>query len=262
MGSPDWVDSFLISRMASNSSLRSSLEVLELHAGAAERISRDALVVHLGRFHGLKRLVLGGSLALTDDALKSVAIGCRNLVTLALWRCPIITDFGITNIVERCKDLRTLEIGHCPGVSDRLLSAMANTEHLSIHTLSLCYLSATKVSQVALINLLAPVGSASSPKIAKLVLNGFPGLTVDGIALIATRQAATLRYLTVHDGPCLAKESPNSLRIFLGFLSHVRLLDLSGCFSACKSDWERKEKIEDMKSLARVLGLERGLTVS
>ncbi|KAJ3219487.1 hypothetical protein HDU67_000899 [Dinochytrium kinnereticum] len=260
MGSPDWVDSFLLSRMASSPALRQNLEVLELHAGAAEKISKDAMVVHLGRFRNLKRLVLGGSWALTDEALKSVAIGCKNLLTLALWRCPTITDVGVVKIIEKCKDLRTLEIGHCNGISDRLIFAMASTESLALHTLSLCSLLPSQVSQDALISLLAPAGNAPGPRLTKLVLNAFPGLTLDGIALIATRQSSSLRYLTLHDSLNLCGESPGALRIFFGFLSHIRLLDVSGCFSACSSEWERKEKIDDLKGLARALGIEGALT--
>ncbi|KAJ3100938.1 hypothetical protein HDU97_001822 [Phlyctochytrium planicorne] len=255
LGSPDWVDSFMLSLMASSTSLRQNLEVLELHAGAAEKISRDAMVVHLGRFQKLKRLVMGGSWAIADDALKSVAMGCQHLVTLALWRCPQITDAGLMSVIEKCTELKTLEVGHCAGVTDKLLFAMSGMKSLQLHTLSLCHLSSTKVTQDALVALLAPA-SGTGLKLVKLSLNGFHGLTPHAVALIATRLAPTLRYLTLHESISLQHETPSSMRIFLGFLSHIRILDISAAFG---DDVEAKEAF---KEVAKVLGLEGNVMAS
>ncbi|MBA0824440.1 hypothetical protein Goarm_021113 [Gossypium armourianum] len=93
------------------------------------------------RFDSVTKLALRcsrKSISLTDDALLTISIRCRNLTRLKLRGCREITDEGMSTFAKNSKKLRKLSCGSCmfgAKALNAVLDHCANLEELSVKRL-------------------------------------------------------------------------------------------------------------------------------
>ncbi|XWS29780.1 hypothetical protein CRYUN_Cryun24cG0059700 [Craigia yunnanensis] len=93
------------------------------------------------RFDSVTKLVLRcsrKSISLTDDALVTISIRCKNLIWLKLRGCREITDEGMSTFAENSKNLRKLSCGSCmfgAKALNAVLDNCKNLEELSVNRL-------------------------------------------------------------------------------------------------------------------------------
>ncbi|XWS41853.1 hypothetical protein CRYUN_Cryun17cG0118600 [Craigia yunnanensis] len=93
------------------------------------------------RFDSVTKLTLRcsrKSISLTDDALVTISIRCKNLTRLKLRGCREITDEGMSTFAENSKNLRKLSCGSCmfgAKALNAVLDYCNNLEELSVKRL-------------------------------------------------------------------------------------------------------------------------------
>ncbi|KAJ3413646.1 hypothetical protein HDV05_007714 [Chytridiales sp. JEL 0842] len=234
-GSPDWIDSFLLARIASAKHLRNNLTSLELIG--THKASRDVLgAAGIARLNGLKRIVVENIQALEDSCLAAWAEGCENLETVILKRCDHVTDAGIGRLLQRCTELRVLEISGCPLVKGNQLSsfltkrqtivnegtaapavradspftqkmrgpttatAAVGRKMKSLEQLSLGDFNFTLTEQMLVECLGNPL---YSPSLHTLHLRNIKSLTMEALQMIMQRQRSSLRHISIKTCPGL-----------------------------------------------------------
>lgn len=110
-GSPDWVDSFLIARLASQRRLRRHLSSLEL-ISATDKVSRESMASGLPKLVGLKRLVVEGSRVFDDIVLAALGMARLRLEELIITRCEGVTEKGLNRFINLCPSLLHVKLNN------------------------------------------------------------------------------------------------------------------------------------------------------
>ncbi|KAI8619378.1 hypothetical protein BC830DRAFT_1165385 [Chytriomyces sp. MP71] len=196
MGTPDWVNPYLLSSIVKNSRLRTNLSTLELYSHAMDRFLTDpnpdvmdCVLQFLGKLKGLKRLVVHESTRLDDHGLKAISEGSSGLEVLSLQSCSNVTSTGVCWIIERCKELTALEVASCPQVGDEFFRSLVGAGGGALKSLVLSNLAEIQEEE-SVLGLLAPLCSASGLELKGLCVARMSGLTEEGVRKIVARQPA------------------------------------------------------------------------
>ena len=74
----------------------------------------------------LQELILSDCSFLSDNAMKSIAESCPNLVILNISFCCTLTEGGILHLIDGCRKLTTFDVSFCGNaISDDILTEMA-----------------------------------------------------------------------------------------------------------------------------------------
>lgn len=104
-------DEILFALMAHCTSLRS----LTFEGSYPQGCASDSAVAAMARmFTDLEELVLSHQEALTDVALRAMAVHLPNLRRLQCDFCPGISDAGVIELVQKCTSLRSLNLSETP----------------------------------------------------------------------------------------------------------------------------------------------------
>jgi hypothetical protein len=251
-GSPDWIEDFLLKRMAASKHLRSSLRSLELVG--THKLSREALgSAGLARLSGLKRLVVENVSGLDNLALDAIRVGCEGLDTLILRRCESVTDVGIGKVLSFATCLTVLEVVSCSKVKGEALGqhlidrqmavasgvrprssstlgtprgskfAQPAKEFKSIEQLSLGDFTYS-FSEQMLVDCLAH--SENSPLLTTLHLRNIDGLSISALQKIMARQRDSIQFISIKTCPELPLVHQLWKELIEGMGSQLRFFEL------------------------------------
>lgn len=119
----------------------------------------DEAILSLAKFcDNLETLIIGGCRDVSDDAIKFLAIACRNnLKNLRMDWCLNISDSSLSCILSQCRNLEALDIGCCEEVTDTAFHILSNEEP----DLSLKILKVSNCPKITVVGIGILVGKCS-----------------------------------------------------------------------------------------------------
>ena len=171
-------DAVINTLMAHCTSLRS----LTLEGPYYREFATDSAVAAMARmFTDLEELVLTGQEALTDVALRAMAVHLPKLRLLHCDYCPGISDAGVIELVQKCTSLRSLNLSETPITDAAGIAIGQNCPSLEVLCLNMAETGNTSITDRSLVAI-----ARGCARLAYLGLSG-ASLSIVGIeALVAS----------------------------------------------------------------------------
>ncbi|KAG0316368.1 SCF ubiquitin ligase complex subunit [Dissophora globulifera] len=87
----------------------------------------DDMLAQFATCSRLERLLLAGSIQISDVALKQILVRCSGLYSLDLSEIPSVTDSLLESVAAQCPRLHTLYLGSCPAITDDSVVKLARS---------------------------------------------------------------------------------------------------------------------------------------